>query len=225
MKRLLMVTAFILANALLAESDFSRFFSEANNAMKSNDYATAEQKFDEAIKAAQDSKLKTQAILGKFKSMRRQKKIREAEKFALTSVEDEKLKPSEVRQILNTVADSLLWSPRIDFALDLLKQAQNFECPKRSNVFYKTFYDMAILYDRKNQPQSVIEVLDNILKVREQHPANLYTAYLKTGMAYEKLGKKDEALKSYNAALECGRRVKYKFDFSPAEKAIERLSR
>jgi hypothetical protein len=45
------------------------------------------------------------------------------------------------------------------------------------------------------------------------------------GAAYEKMGKKDEALNHYKAALESGKKVTYKFDYSPAEKAIERLSK
>ena len=67
--------------------------------------------------------------------------------------------------------------------------------------------------------------MDNVLRVREQHLANHYSAHMRTGKAYEQLGKKDEALKHYRKALECGKKIKYKFNYSPAEKAIERMSK
>ena len=73
--------------------------------------------------------------------------------------------------------------------------------------------------------QEVIEVLGNVTSVKEQHPATLYTANMMTGAAYEDLGKKEDALKHYKAALEYGKKVKYKFDFSAAEQAVERLNK
>ena len=78
---------------------------------------------------------------------------------------------------------------------------------------------------QRKQYQAAIEVLGNVAAVREQHPANLYTANLMTGNALERLGKKSEALKYFRTALENGKKVRYKFNFSQAEKAIERLSK
>ena len=221
----LFTAVFIMSMVILHGADYGKIYQEAQAAVKQKDYAAAETKFDEAMKAAADSGQKCNAILGKFNAMRSQKKYTEAEKFALAAVEDESLKSPEIRHILNTIANSLLWSSRPDFAMDLLRQAQNFECPKYSNVYYATFYCTAVLYQRKKQPKMVIEVLDNVLKVKSQHPGNHYSANMMIGKAYEQLGQKEEALKHYKAALEAARKVKYKFDFSPAEKAVERLSK
>ena len=221
----LFTAVFIMSMVILHGADYAKINQDAQAAMKQKDYAAAETKFDEAVKAASDSVQKCNAILGKFNAMRSQKKYTEAEKFALAAVEDETLKSPEIRQILNTVAHSLLWSSRPDFALELLRQAQNFECPSYSNTYYSTFYCTAVLYQRKKQPKMVIEVMENVLKVKSLHPGNRSAANMMIGDAYEKLGNKEEALKHYKAALEASRQVKYKCDFSHIEKAIERLSK
>lgn len=225
MKKRLTAALLIFGCALLADADFGKLYQEAEKAAKAKDYVTADAKYSEAMTAARDSQQKSRAILGKFMAMRNLKKWKESEDFVFNAVEDEMLKSPEIRHILNTTASILIWAPKIDLALDLLKQAQQQDCPQASNTYFATFYYMAYIYDRKKQPQTAIEVLDNILKVKSQHPANLYGANMMTGNMYEKLGKKDMALKHYRAALENGKKVRYKFDYSPAEKAIEKLSK
>lgn len=228
MKSTLIAAGLLFGGLVFAEADFGTIYAEAAKAAKEKDFAAAEAKYGEAADAAKDSQQRSRAILGKFQAMRSQKKVSDAEKFALKAVEeDEMLKPQEIRLILNTVAATMLWWPkRNDYAMTLLQQAQNCQCPKGSNIYYNTFYYIAHLYNNKKQYQAVIEVLEsNVLNVKEQHPANHFTANLLCGSAYEKMGKKDEALNHYKAALEAGKKVKYKFDCSPAEKAIERLSK
>lgn len=157
--------------------------------------------------------------------MRSLKKYDEAEKFALAAVAEEKLKSPAIRRILNTVAHSLLWSSRPDFALGLLRQTQNSECPRHTNTYYDAFYCTAVLYQRKKQPKMVIEVMENVLKVKALHPGNLSSARMMIGDAYEQLGSKEEAQKQYKAAFEASRKVRCQCDFSHIEKAIERLSK
>ena len=224
MKTSLIVTGLLFGGVLLA-ADFVELNEAAAKAAKEKDFVTAEAKYTEALEAAADPEQKTQAILGKFEAMRGQKRVKEAEEFLLSSVENPDIRMQDARLMLNTLAGTMLWwKGREDRALELLQQAQNCECSKGDNVYFKTYYLMAVLYRNKAQFQTEIDVLDNVLSIREQHPANLYTAHYMTGGAYEKLGKPEEALKHYRLALEFGKKVKYKFDYSPAEKAIERLS-
>ena len=215
----------ILTAAMLSGGDYGTVFQEAVKAAKAKDYVLAEAKYGEAMKLAGNSVQKCRAINGKFQALRSQKKIKDAETFMTGAVEDEMLKPPEIRLLLNTFAAGYLWSARPDFALMLLQQAQNQECPKTSNEYFRTFYYMAAIYMRKNQPQAAIEVLNNVMVLKGLHPANYYSGNMTLGSAYEKLGKKEEALKHYRTALENGKKVKYKFSYAAAEKAIERLSK
>ena len=217
--------AMILMAAAASGEDYGTVFQEAVKAANGKDYALAEAKYGEAMKLAGNSVQKCRAASGKYQALRSQKKDREAEMFMTAAVEDEMLKPPEIRSLLNTFAAGYLWSSRPDFALTLLQQAQNQECPKTSNEYFRTYYYMATVYIRKNQPQAAIEVLGNVLVLKGLHPANYYSGNMTAGSAYEKLGKKEEALKHYRIALENGRKVKYKFSYAAAEKAIERLSK
>lgn len=225
MKTSLIVTGLLFSGMLLA-ANFGELNEAAEKAAKEKDFVTAETKYAEALESASDSAQKTKAILGKFEAMRGQKRIGDAEKFLLACVEDESIQERDARHILNTLAGTMLWwKGREDRALELLQQAQNCKCPATDNVYFRTYYYMANLYSKKGDPQAVIDVLENVLKVRGQHPANLYTAHRMTGGAYEKLGDTEKALEHYRLALENGKKVKYKFDYSPAEKDVERLSK
>lgn len=227
MKASLIVTGLLFGGVLLAEADFGQLCSDGAKAAKEKDFVTAEAKYAEAMKAAADSQQKCKAVLGKFQALRSQKKHKDAEKFALEAVEDEMLKPQEARQILNTLAGSMLWwNKREDYALNLLQQAENCECPKNSNVYFTTYYYMALLYGKKKQPQTAIEVMEKVLQQNSgMHPANQFNAYMVIGRSYEQLNDSGKALESYKSALENGKKVKYKFNYSAAEKAVERLSK
>ena len=77
----------ILSAALVNGQDYGKILAEARAAVKQKDYAAAEMKFGEAVKAAGNSAQKGAAIVGKYQAMRSRKKSREAEKFALDAVE------------------------------------------------------------------------------------------------------------------------------------------
>ena len=221
----IITTVVLLAAAVLQGGDYAASFKEAAAAAKAKDYALAEAKYGEAIQSAANSVEKCRAISGKYQALNKQKKWKEAEAFMTEAVEDEMLKPEQIRYLLNMFAASYLWTNRADFALKLLQQAQNMPSPKTGNDYFRTYTYMAAIYMRKNQPQAALETINNVLVLKGLHPANYYTGHMDAGMAYEKLGKKEEALKHYRIALENGKKVQYKFNYSAAEKAIERLSK
>lgn len=225
MRKLLLSAAITLTMTILQGADYETLCQDAAKAVRAKDYAEAEAKYDEAMRAAGNSVQKCDAILGKFQALRSQKKMKAAEDFMTGAIEDEMLLQPEIRQLLNAFAYSYLWTNRFEFGLSLVQQARNLQCPKSSNVYCQTYFCMAHIYLRKKQPQAAIEALKNVLDEKELHPANLYSGNMIAAAAYERLGKKEEALKHYRLALENGKKVKYKFDFSRAEKAIERLSK
>ena len=217
----------VSALSLAYGGDYGISLRDAGNAMKEKNYAVAETKYGEAIVAAKDSKQKCDAVLGKYKAMRRQgkQKIKESESFVTEALEDEMLKSPEVRFILNTVAYDFLWTPRFEYSLELLKQAQAVPCPESSNTYFRTYFYMAHAFNRKKQIEAAIEALDAVFAAKGVHPSNLFDAHFFSGQLHEKLGKKDDALKHYKKSLEAGKRVKFKIDLSRAEKAIERLTK
>ena len=224
MKRGLGIVVLMLLASLLHSADYGTCFQAAKDAEEQKDFATAEAQYGEAMNIATDSPQKCNAILGKIRVLRNQKKHREAEKFAMAVVEDEMLKPPESRQILNAVAALLMWTVnRQNDALNLLQQAQALECPQNSNAFFQTYYLISEIYLHRKEPQPAMEAIGNVVNIKGQHPANLYRSHLIMGRAYEQLGNCDEALKHYQTALEYGKKVKYTFSVEMAEKAIQRL--
>ena len=224
MKIFLSITI-ILAAACLHGADYVKLDQEAGQAVRAKDHALAEVKFGEAMKAARNPAEKCKAVRGKFEAMRKQKKLKEATAFMTGAIADGSLRPQDVRLLLNVFGVSFLGSFRYEYGLALLQYAQNLPCPKTDNAYYNTYDYMAHFHLRRNQPEAVIEIMDNVLHVKEIHPANLYSGNMLVGRAYEQLRMKDEALKHYRAAVKHGKQVKYKFSVENAEKAIRRLSK
>ena len=226
MKKMFTLGAMLLIAAVYA-ADPMALIKEGQAAVKAKDFATAIAKYTEAQNAATNSAQKSSAIYWRFRAMIQQGKHTEARKFMAEAVEDETLKSANVRYLLNELAAPYLWWPaQVKYALDILKQAQNVEAPKTSNDYYRTYYYMACIYSTHlKQYETVIEIMSPIVKITGQHPANKYTACCMIGGAYEKLGKKDEALAAYKEALTWAKKVTYKFSTQGAEKAIERLSK
>ena len=227
MKKTILLAVFILSSGILCGADYHSCVKEADAAMKAKDYETAVAKYDEAVKNSKRSIDKRSAVYGKYRALKAQKKWKEADNYMLEIADsDETLDSKDARFLLTMVAGGHLWDRYYEDALKLLQQAQNIQAPKASNEYYLTYYYMATIYGaRKKQYSAAIETLKDVITIKELHPANLYTANMVMGDAYEKLGKKEEALKHYKAALESGKKVKYKYNYSGASKAIERLSK
>ena len=214
-----------LAAAAVYGADYVKLEQEAGNAVKAKNFALAEVKFGEAMRSARNPAEKCKAIRGKFEAMRKQKKWKAAEVFMTGVIEDDSLRPQDVRLLLNIFGATFLGSYRYEYGLALLQSAQNLPCPKTENAYYNTYDYMAHFYLRRNQPEAVIEIMSNVLHVKGIHPANLYCGNMLVGKVYEQFKMKDEALKHYRAALKHGKEVKYKFSVAGAEQAIERLSK
>jgi tetratricopeptide (TPR) repeat protein len=225
LKLQLFFTVFLTA-AVLSGADYNQLVQEASKLARAKDDAAAEAKYAEAMQSARTSAQKCKAVEGKYQAMVRQKKWKGSEAFMTAEIEeDEMLRPRELRRLVNIFAGTYLWSGRADFAMSLLQQALSLPCPTYSNEFYCTYDYMAHLYLHRKLPQPAIEVMRNVLRVRDLHPANAHGAHMLTARAYEMLGRKEDALRHYRAALEFGKKVQYKFDYSTAEKAIRRLSK
>lgn len=217
----------VLTACVLCGSDFAALSKDGAAANRKKDFASALNKYEAALKVSADSRQRAEALVGKYLALRGLKRTQEGETMLLNAVEnDQMLKPLQLRQILNTLAGYNLWNGRHDFAISLLKQAHNLEAPRAGNDYFRTCYYLATLYvNRKKQPQMALEVITPIAGIKGMHPANSFNAFMLIGEVHEKAGRKAEALKAYKLALGHGSRIRYKYDLTPAKKAIERLSR
>lgn len=223
----LLVYALLFSFIALCGADPAALNKEGAEAIRKKDFATALAKYDAAIKASTNGAQRYAALMGKYQAMRGLKQWKESEAMLLDAVEnDQTLNPIHIRRILNLVAGYNLWNGRHDFAISLLKQAHNLPAPKVSNDYFRTCYYLATLYaNRKNQPQMALEIITPIAEPKGTHPSNSFQAFMLIGSIHEKAGRKAEALQAYKRALAHGSRITYKYDLSPAKKAIERLSK
>lgn len=226
MKKTIFITAFACSALFLGAADFKTLCAEAAKAMGTKNYTAASAKYEEAVKKAQTSREKRAAIVGKYNALKKLTRWKEADDYVLKTVDsDEVLKSQDIRFLLSLVAGGHLWDRHYEKALSILQQAQNIQAPKGSNEYYIVPYYMATIYlSRKKQYSAAIETMKDVITQKGLHPANRYTGNMLIGSAYEKMGKKAEALRHYKTALEYGKKVQYKYNYSEAEKAVKRLS-
>ena len=214
----------LISSLGIVAADYTELYNEAKTLQNNKNFPAALQKYEDAGKAAARPEERLASLLARFEIMKQTGKAAEGEEMLKAALDDEFLKEEQLRQILNVIAGQHLWDAKFEHALDLLKRAQNLESPKLSNVYFTTYYLMANIYLlRKNQPETAIEVMSNITSLENAHPGNLYAAQMLIGNAWEKLGNRENALKSYELALSHAKKITYKFNYSECEKKIESL--
>lgn len=225
MKCLLILLVFSTVCAL-AEDSFTELRKEAEEAYKRNELQTALMKYEDAERSAKTSAERLACILARNNLLRTQKRYVQAVTLLKAHFEDEKLDDRDLKRLVNTYAAQIMWGGKSsqEEALSLLERAQLLKTDVQ-NDFFSSYYLAGHIRLVWQQYESVIELMQNVIRVKNMHPANLYSAYRLCGSAYEKLGQKDHALEHYKKAAEYGRKVKYKFDYSAADKEIERLSK
>ncbi len=226
MKKFLTLVAASLCTVIMA-ADPAALLKEGAAALKAKDFTTALAKYTEAQNSAVNNVQKRNAIMGKFNTYIRQGKHADARKFMEAAVEDEGLKNTDVRLLLNHLATPYIWWPaQAQYAINILKQAQNVEVSKNSNEYYNSYFLLASAYGHCfKEYKTVIEVITPITQITGQHPANKYNAYMLIGNAHERLGNKEEALQAFKNAVAWGKKIPYKYNYSRAETAVERLSK
>lgn len=165
---------------------------------------------------------KMNRVISSFQKLQKEKKQSEAETLLRQALEDPSYQDSQLRRLINLLAGQYLWGPKYEEGLALLNQAQNLKTNVQ-NDYFATYNLMGNIYlSRKKQPEAAIEVMQNVIKVKEMHPANLSTAHVLTASAYEMMNNKGKALEHYKLALEAANRVTYPFDKTQITKGLER---
>lgn len=152
--------------------------------------------------------------------------VGELEKKVRSAVDSGRFTEPQCRDLMNIYGKAMFWGPRWRKGLEFLYAASRLEASVRSNEYFATYSLIAkILASRDGDPGAAIVILEDVLRNKSLHPANGYSACMDTASAYERCGDPEKALDYYRRALEYGKKVKFKFNCAPAEKAVERLSK
>lgn len=152
--------------------------------------------------------------------------VGELEKKVRTAVDSGRYTEPQCRDLMNIYGKAMLWGPRWRKGLEFLYAASRLEASVRSNEYFATYSLIAkMLNSRDGDPGAAIVILEDVLRNKSLHPANGYSACMDMASAYEKSGDPKKALEYYRRAVEYGKKVKFKFNYAPAEKAAERLSK
>ena len=221
---LLFFFLFICGN--LSSADSSKLRREAETLKRAGDLTGAFRKYGEAQNAADTSKERLACIQARYMLLASMKRRKNALALLKSHLEDEKLADPELRHLVNTYASQIMWGSEEEKseALALLSNAQLLKTTVQYD-FFSSFYLAAHIYAARKNHEAAITLMRTVLDRKGMHPAILYSAALLSGQMYEKLGRKQEAREHYEKALEYGRKVTYKFDYTPAQRAVERLSK
>ena len=89
---------------------------------------------------------------------------------------------------------------------------------------YRTYLWLGGCY-RRTAPLKALGYYQNMPDKKDIHPSLIFQGYMEVGKVYEQFGKKDLAIQAYEEALAAGKRITYKYNYSAAEKALQRLKK
>ena len=89
---------------------------------------------------------------------------------------------------------------------------------------YRTYLWLGGCY-RRVAPLKALGYYQNMPDLKGIHPSLIFQGNMEIGKVYEQFGKKDLAIQAYEEALAAGKRITYKYNYSAAEKALQRLKK
>jgi tetratricopeptide (TPR) repeat protein len=149
------------------------------------------------------------------------KKDVEAEALLNEFLLDESLSPAVRRKTLVTLSGLIKWK-RPDEANQYLDQAEGIPAADSSDLA-QTGWTRGWIYKIKGQPDNAMEVWLPLLELRGAHPAHLSSISSDIAGIYRQNNDDENARKYFQLAVDYGKKVQYKFDYSAAEKALEKM--
>ena len=127
---------------------------------------------------------------------------------------------------MNILVRQIMWV-RPDEAKQYLDEALKIPAIGKSAEAeqIQTIVTMGHFYLIKKQPENAMEVWLPLMDREEVHPAHRCSIGYQIGLIYKQMGDLENARKYLQMAVEAGKKVKYKFDYSAPEKALEALSK
>lgn len=126
------------------------------------------------------------------------------------------------RRRLLTYLGALNTSRDPEQAWHWLLQAMMTPCSSEL-IYLRTFLDVGEFLYRHDHCEAAIGAAENVTARKHAHPGLLFSAHFLIARSYQKLKLTDQAILHYQNAVEAGKNVPYKFDYSVAEKALQQL--
>jgi len=198
---------------------FAEQMKEAKDASAAGNFETALSHYTDALRIADTPELKAEAVFARNQLLLQNKKGEDAEKLLKEFLKDESLSPAVRRKTLFTLANQIMWG-RADEAKQYLDQAATIP-PADTDDQVRTSIARGYVYKIKGQPDNALEVWLPIFEMRNNvHPAHLSSISHQIGVIYQQKNDVENARKYFQLAVDYGKKVKYKFDYSASEKAL-----
>ncbi|MFA6930793.1 MAG: hypothetical protein WCT05_10735 [Lentisphaeria bacterium] len=126
------------------------------------------------------------------------------------------------RRRLLTYLGSLNTSRDPEQAWHWLLQAIMTPCSSEL-IYLRTFLDFGEFLYRQDHCEAAIGAAENVTARKHAHSGLLFSAHFLIARSYQKLELTDQAIFHYQKAVEAGKNVPYKFNYSVAEKALQQL--
>ena len=225
MKSSLIVLCSMLTAALWAQS-YPEELKQASAAYKAGKFELALEHYAGAHRLAPDTKARFSLLPIQITLYMKLKKTAELEAFLAKERRDESYNDMQLRYLLNRHAMLHVWPKRdTRFAMTLLQMARMLPAEKGSNFYFETYQLIADIYYGQKRYDYVIYYMKPLLKEPKLHPSNRYKTCMVIGRSYLAKGDKANALKYFREALEAGKKVPYKYNYSEAEKYIKGLTK
>lgn len=225
MKTVIILLSMIIASGVSAQN-YSILCKEAAEAYKAGKYTLALEKYKAARKAAATAAQKYRIIPAQITIYQKMKKYPELDKFLEQERQDDSYNNIQMRYLLNRSAGIHIW-PRRDmrYAMVLLTMARLLQVPQTDNTYYNTYFLLGEIFRRNGQYDYIIYYLSPLPEIKNFHPSNSYNISMMIARAYRAKGDKKMALKWSRKALESGKKVPYKYNYSEAQRFIKELSK
>jgi len=207
------------------EKTFTELMSAAKTAIEKGDFDNAMANFNSALRATSNTKLKLKVVHARNRFLLQNKKYEYAENLLKEFLDDKPL-PSPLirRKVLTLLAGQVLWR-KPDDAKQYLEQTMALPFNSDTQAA-RTRMLLGYVYLTKKQPENALEVwLPIIEKKGKIHPAILSPTSHQIGIAFQKIGDFRNARKYFQKAIDYGKKVTYKYDYSASEKALKKLTK
>lgn len=211
---------------LLWGEDYDSCVKAGAKAYKEKNYELALEQYTKAHQAAKNTALKFRILPIQITLYMRLKKTAELEAFLEKERQDDSYSDAQLRYLLNWNAKIFIWPRRdLHYAMDLLQSARMLHADDFSNFYFETFQLMGEIFYYEKKYDMMIYYLAPLLEIEKLHPSNRYKTCMALGRAC--LAKKDRktALNYFKQALDAGKQVPYKYNYSEAKKYIKELSK